>query len=232
MSLIGTMFKEPRVFVHDAYNLSRLYSKYGELTAFAGLTIFSAGSGYFPAGLALTDVRTQGGHGGGLTVDITTNAAGGVTAATVNQQGEGYLPNDIVSIDASFGGIETGTGNGNATIQIQPADLVAATAWALGDPLTIMPYEKTSISYFKEKSSYTYEFGGTTFENPGPPAGIYVGVDMDLTVILENPIDAYTGVPDKQIEFTGLKGGTFYPLSVLTVTAQSAGGLADIIAVW
>ena len=46
---------------------------------------------------------------------------------------------------------------------------------------------------------------------------------MDITVINE---------AETEVEYKGVKAGSFLPVSVLSVTAQSAGGLDDILALF
>ena len=223
MSLIGTMMREPRVFAHDAYALSQLQSQFGSIAA-AGLTVQSDGTNYFCANGA-TDVRTQGGSGSGLTVDLTVDPlTGGVTAAAVNQQGSGYVAGDIVTIDAECG-------QNTATLLIGVPDLSLPVAWTIGDPLTIMPGPKTDISFYREKTQYSYTFGGVDFVNPGPPAALYIGVDTAITVIMEASNNIFTGAT-KEVEIPGLKAGTVLPFSVLTITDLGAATLDDIIALW
>tara|TARA_R110002020_G_scaffold64375_3_gene170792 strand:+ start:2482 stop:3159 length:678 start_codon:yes stop_codon:yes gene_type:complete len=225
MSLIGTMYKEPRVFAHDAYALSDLKKKYGIIDPPPySLNIRSQGVDYSCANGA-TDVRTQGGSGSGLTVDLTVNpATGGVSNAAVNNQGFGYLPGDIVSIDADCG-------KNTATLIINPVDIVTAVAWAFGDPLTIKPGPKTDISFYGEKTQYSYTFGKTNYVNPGPPAALYIGVDMDISVIMEASNSIFDGTT-KVTQFKGVKAGTVLPFSVLTVTNTTAGTLDDVVALW
>ena len=223
MSLIGTMYKEPRVFAHDAYALSQLKSEYGVVFA-AALTIQSDGTNYFCANGA-TDVRTQGGNGSGLTVDLTVDPlTGGVTAAAVNQQGSGYLPGDVVTFDAECG-------QNTADAVITALNLGPAVAWAAGDPLTILPGPKTDISFYREKTQYSNTFGGVDFVNPGPPAALYIGVDTSITVIMEASNNIFDGTT-KEVEIPGLKAGTVLPFSVLTITDLGDATLDDIIALW
>jgi len=225
MSLIGTMYKEPRVFAHDAYALSALEAQYGIIDPPPySLNIRSAGLEYYCADGA-TDVRTQGGSGSGLTVDLTVNMANGVIGnAAVNNQGFGYVPGDIVSVDAECG-------NNTGTLIINAVDIVTPIAWAYGDPLTIKPGPKTDIGYFKEKTQYSYTYGKNNYVNPGPPAALYIAADMDITVIMEASNDIFTGVT-KQTQFKGVKAGTILPFSVLTVTNISAGTFDDVVALW
>jgi len=223
MSLIGTMHKEPRVFAHDAYALSQLQTRYGNVAA-AGLTLQSQGQNYFCANGA-TGVRTQGGNGSGLTVDLTIDmATGEVATALVNNTGTGYLPGDVVTIDAECG-------SNTATAVISALDIGAPIAWAAGDPLTITPGPKTDIDFYREKTQYRYTFGKNTFTNPGPPAALYIGIDTSITVIMEASNNIFDGTT-KEVIIPGLKAGTVLPFSVLTVTDLGNATLDDIIALW
>lgn len=69
--------------------------------------VIASGSGY--ASLNGNNVNTTGGSGNGLTLKITTNTAGNVTAATIASRGVGYKAGDVVTING---------GNGNATVRI------------------------------------------------------------------------------------------------------------------
>lgn len=69
--------------------------------------IVNAGTGY--AALNGDNVNTSGGSGNGLTLRITTNASGAVTAATIASRGTGYEAGDVVTVNG---------GNGNATVRI------------------------------------------------------------------------------------------------------------------
>ena len=70
---------------------------------------FVAGTGY-PASVTNQETVTTGGSGTGLTVNITTNGSGVITALPIiNKSGEGYVEGDVVSI---FGG-----SNGTVTVQ-------------------------------------------------------------------------------------------------------------------
>ena len=66
-----------------------------------------SGTGY--ALLNGNNVNTTGGSGNGLTLRITTNTAGNVTAATIASRGTGYKAGDIVTIAG---------GNNNAAVRI------------------------------------------------------------------------------------------------------------------
>ena len=79
-------------------------------------------------GVALT-----GGSGTGATADITVNAAGVVTSATLVNAGTGYTANDVLSVAASSIGDGAGTGFG----------LTVATVGGTGDIATTTPGPRT-----------------------------------------------------------------------------------------
>jgi len=70
---------------------------------------FAAGTGY-PASVTNQEAETTGGSGTGLTVNITTNGSGVITALPIiNKAGEGYVEGDVVNI--------SGGSNGTVTVQ-------------------------------------------------------------------------------------------------------------------
>ena len=68
------------------------------------MTLKSAGSGFAPAPGTVTNKATTGGSGSGLTLDLTVNAAGETTSATVNTSGEGYKVGDVIEVPIQGGG--------------------------------------------------------------------------------------------------------------------------------
>ena len=83
-----------------------IYIPIGAVDTFSA---FVAGTGY-PASVTNQETTTTGGSGTGLTVNITTNGSGVITALPIiNKAGEGYVEGDVVSI---FGG-----SNGTVTVQ-------------------------------------------------------------------------------------------------------------------
>jgi len=68
------------------------------------MTLKSAGSGFAPAPGTVTNKATTGGSGSGLTLNLTVNAAGETTSATVNTSGEGYKVGDIIEVPIQGGG--------------------------------------------------------------------------------------------------------------------------------
>ncbi len=58
-----------------------------------------------------------------------------------------------------------------------------------------------------------------------------MGVTGDITVILEDPVDEMTGIPNKTVQFLGVQAGTFLPIKALTVTVWG-GSLDDIVAMY
>ena len=72
------------------------------------------GDGY-PAGTTTDVATTSNGSGTGLTVDITVTN-GKIQSATINQDGEGYAVNEIISISGGdgFGSVSVATIHGNS----------------------------------------------------------------------------------------------------------------------
>ena len=70
--------------------------------------------------------------------------------------------------------------------------------------------------------TYTTSLGATVYHTPGPGAALYVGADMDITVINE---------AGTEVEYKGVKAGSFLPVSVLSVVAGPA-DLDDVLALF
>jgi len=223
MSLIGTMLKEPRVFTHSATRLSDLDSTWGIVSGVLTPQLASAGQDY-PAG-PTAGVTTTGGSGIGLTVDVTA-VLGVITIVSVTAGGEGYKAGDIVRID-SIGGLGEG-----AYLELIQANLAVGTPWALGDPLSPLGIVKGAPldSVMRENSTrYLVGVNEHFFNKEG--ATLYVGVTGNITVILEDPVDEMTGIPNKTVQFLGVQAGTFLPIKALTVTVWG-GSLNDIVAMY
>ena len=60
----------------------------------SNLTVATNGTGYNTA----TSVATTGGTGSGLTVNITVNASGQITAVTPSSRGNGYIAGDLLTV--------------------------------------------------------------------------------------------------------------------------------------
>ena len=67
---------------------------------------FAAGTGY-PVSVTDQETTTTGGSGTGLTVNITTNSSGNITAVSVNKPGEGYTESNTITISGGSGGTAT-----------------------------------------------------------------------------------------------------------------------------
>lgn len=102
---------------NQAINASYTYSNEGTFlyneTAIVPGPVYKLGSfASFGSGYALlngNNLNTTGGSGLGLTLRITSNSAGQVTAATIASRGTGYKAGDIVTIAG---------GNNNAKVRI------------------------------------------------------------------------------------------------------------------
>jgi hypothetical protein len=208
MSTIGTTLKQPRVFAHDAIALSALNYPSNTL---ATLTIVAGGNNY-TAGVVHSRAITGGGSGAQVTITVAAGVVNGATIAAGNG-GINYTVGDRITLSQS--------GSDEDCI-LQVASITAAPAWALGDPITPMPDNFDTVPYWNEKMAYTYttSLGATVHETPGPGAALYVGVAMDITVINE---------AGTEVQYKGVAAGSFLPVSVLSVVAQSAGTLADIL---
>jgi|TARA_R110002020_G_scaffold30347_3_gene95715 hypothetical protein len=220
MSTIGTTLKQPRVFAHDAIALDDLCGNISGTIVTPGLLVplvapDVGGTGYAVGGPHAT--VTNGG-GSGATVTINNVAAGAVTDFDITGIGQDYEVGDSLTVQS---------GNNDCIIFITET---GCSAWALGDPITPMPNEAlgsmNSVPYWNEKTAYVYSsavLGTGPFETPGPGAALYVGAAMDITVINESTTE---------VTYKGVAAGSFLPVSVLSVTAQSAGGLDDILALF
>ena len=112
--LEGNMQAEPRIFAHDAVAVPTIGAVTGLYTDINephwGSTLYG-GTGY--AAGTTTGVATTGGSGAAsLTVDITANADGVITAVSVNTAGSAYLEGETITI---------ATGGANATVKISTA---------------------------------------------------------------------------------------------------------------
>ena len=221
MSTIGTTLKQPRVFAHDAIALSGLCGNISGIIVAPGLAVpltapDVGGSGY---GIGGPHATVTNGGGSGATVTINNVAAGAVTDFDITGIGQDYEVGDSLTVQA---------GNNDCVIFITET---GCSTWALGDPITQMPNETlgsmNSVPYWNEKTAYTYTMtlpGPTgTFQTPGPGAAIYVGADMDITVVNE---------AGTTVTYAGVTAGSFLPVSVLTVKIISAGTTADVLALF
>jgi len=101
-------------------------------------------------------------------------------------------------------------------------------AWILGDEIIpqpiLAPPTSDPISYYNEKSSYTFTSTaqvGVVKNTPGPGVGLYIGVGGDVTVVMES---------GNEVKYTGVVAGTFLPISILTVVALAGGPTtADVL---
>ena len=213
MSTIGTTLKEPRVFAHDAIALADL-TGYPPTPA-ATFTIIDGGTDY--TGGTVYRTVSQGGREANVNV-VTVGAGGEVTSVNLagGDGGRNYTVGDRLTLVG-------GTGNNDCVLEV--ATVAATGAWAFGDPIVAPRSTFNTVSYWNEKMSYTYTTsvtGTTVFHTPGPGAALYVGADMDITVINE----ACT-----EVEYKGVKAGSFLPVSVLSVVAGPA-DLDDVLALF
>ena len=210
MSTIGTTLKQPRVFAHDAIALSGLDYP---INTIATLTIVNGGSNY-TAGIVDSTAIIGGGSGAEVTIVVGAGIVTGATIVGAYDGGINYQVGDQITLSQS---------GSDENCILQVATIVATTPWALGDPITPMPSNFSTVSYWNEKMAYTYTSTaqpGVVKETPGPGAALYIGAAMDITVINE---------ATTEVEYKGVAAGSFLPVSVLSVVAQSAGTLDDIL---
>lgn len=92
----------------------------------SNVAITNAGTGYTNA----TSVATTGGSGSGLSVNIETNANGGVTKIILVSRGNGYIAGDIVTVTGGNLNCKfrvTNVQNSNGEIEITKFDNVKMT---------------------------------------------------------------------------------------------------------
>ena len=213
MSTIGTTLKQPRVFAHDAIALSGLNYP---INTIATLTIVDGGSNY-TAGIVDSEAITGGGSGAEITIVVGAGIVTGATVVGAYDGGINYQVGDQITLSQS---------GSDENCILQVATITVATPWALGDPITPMPNNFNTVPYWNEKMAYTYTSTaqvGVVKETPGPGAALYIGAAMDITVINE---------ATTEVEYKGVAAGSFLPVSVLSVVAQSAGGLDDVLALF
>jgi len=213
MSTIGTTLKQPRVFAHDAIALDDLCkATSGVLTG----TVTSGGVGGYVA-LATYETTTNSTYGSGATIRVDTVIGPGIVQTfTIINAGEFYEAGDILTLVG-------GGSSDDCTIEVST---VGCTTWEFGDPITPMPNNFDTVPYWNEKTSYTYTTSLVgnpgPHQTPGPGAALYVGADMDITVINE---------AGTEVEYKGVKAGSFLPVSVLSVVAGPA-DLTDVLALF
>ena len=211
MSTIGTTLKEPRVFAHDAIALNDLTYPPTPAVTF---TVVEAGTDYTAA--TVYDTMSQDG-GREANINVVAVGVGGTVTSVDLAGGDGgynYAVGDLITL--------TGQGSNNNCI-VEVATVNAATGtWSLGNPITPMPRSFNTVPYWDEKTAYTYSTSlpSGPFQTPGPGATLYIGADMDITVINE----ACT-----EVEYPGVASGSFLPVSVLSIVAKSTAGLDDVL---
>jgi len=232
MSLIGTMYKEPRVFAHRMVPLESLtIARRVPRT----VIIIDGGTG-FPVApttygpLGTGEVVTTNGNGVNISIQVAALAHpdGTVLAAApdvgftiANILPDGYRVGDRLSL-------ESPTPGGNPCIlevtvlYLEDPSYGSSGNNGIGkqgwEPYYPIVYKNSPYNiYYNTKEPLTcYDDGGT-----GPievfcaygSVGIYIGQDGDYTFIDEAGFE---------VEMLGLKAGSFLPILVVTVTAGPA----------
>lgn len=208
MSLIGTMYKEPRVFAHDAIPLNELPDTLtGAIATVSIATALPAGSGYSGASNMIM------GGGSGCGAEISALVIGGEIQSFVNpvSTGSNYQVGDVLTAT------QPGASN---DVTVTVATLATPTVWALGDPIVPMtPCETVPSPYTFTSTAQP----GIVKSTPGPGVGLYIGVAGDITVIMES---------GKEVVFLGVAAGTFLPISVLSVVALSGPTTAQVLTIY
>ncbi len=214
MSVIGTTYKQPRVFAHDATALEDLCgSPVNVIATLAVAPPAEPGTGY-AAGVYET---TTSGSGVGATVTVLTVTdplVGDVATFSLTTGGEHYKVGDILTLVG-------GTSDNNCQIEI--ASVTACGTWAFGDP--IVPTTGAVINYAFEKETY-YWHDGSGVQAGRACAALYVGSDMtSIKVIQEGK--ANKGAPTAPAAtptttYYNVPAGSFLPISIVTVVGAVA----------
>ena len=216
MSVIGTIYKQPRVFAHDATALADLCGS--PVNAIATLAVAppaEPGTGY-AAGVYET---ITSGSGVGATVEVLTVTdplVGDVATFTLTTGGEHYKVGDILTLIG---------GGSDDNCQIEIASITACDTWTWGDP--IVPTTGAIINYAFEKETYYWNDGSGVHAGRACSA-LYVGANMtSITVIQEGK--AIQGAPTAPAAadtptttYHNVPAGSFLPISVVTVTGATA----------
>ena len=231
MSVIGTTYKQPRVFAHDATALQDLCGATGVITALVAAPPAEGGSNY----LAGTIYTTNSSNGGiGATVEVlTVDGTGAVLTFALAEGGEHYNNGDVITLIG---------GDNNCRIEIQTVS--TCTAWAMGDPVSPTSPTFNGVNYTFEKSNYYWSSGGVGGVRSGRAcSALYIGADMaTLEVIQEGK--AIQGAPTNPsaaetptTTYHNVPAGSFLPVSVVTVVSATAttpgdlpaGGVEEVI---
>jgi len=222
MSLIGTFYKEPRVFAHSMKPLSSFVSIPNQITTVT-VTPITAGESYS----ATTTYATTGGSGYGAEIEVNTVGGSGEVTAVVaipTTLGPNYKVGDILTLVG---------GDGNCTVEV---DAVTDIGWTEGYPLNPAPslpanpptstYDPT-VGYLDSQTiTYTTD-SGLVMRSSKIGAGVYCGSAGNLEVIMEDGNMAL---------IKGIAAGSFLPISILTIDHWDPAGTtitaADILIIY
>ena len=169
----------------------------------SAVSIISGGTSY----VSSTNVPTNGGSGGGLTVD-TTASAGVITAAVVNNPGAGYTQGDTVTVLGS-----NGDGQANLTVLVidQSTFIIDTTNW----PNSIVVNQKQTLP------------AGTTINIVYPETTMQDAVSEYLPVEATGIISSFDGVSGFvfNMPFISFTGNT--QLENLTIYRKNSLGLYE-----
>jgi len=219
MSLIGTMYKEPRIFAHHMVALSSLV-----LTDRIPrvITIIESGSGFAagpvvfgPSGTG--EVVTTNGNGVNIDLSITA-VAGSVTVVSVSLGftyesliiPDGYAVGDRLEVASPTPGVDAAIFEVTSLYQDGPSFSNGAQAFGQGTWGSYYPiiyknapysqFQKPLVCYGNDCGDIVCAYGSV---------GLYIGLDGDYTVVDE---------AGWVVTLMGLKAGTFCPILVVSVT--------------
>ena len=219
MSVFGQTQNQPRVFAHDAIELTDLCDSLPVNSIATLAAVVTSGGLNYTAGPTTYPTATNG-SGTGATVSVTGIGGGGVvTAFTLVDAGTGYEIGDSLTL----------LGGDNGCV-IQVLTITACTAWDYLDPIVHVPASFTDLTTW-DKRIYKYNDGTTAFQAGGTCA-LYIGTAMtSLTVIQEGAANANSGniltIPTRQTTYKGIAAGSFLPISIVTIVSGVAADASD-----
>ncbi len=192
----GTTSGDPTMF---EYNVHSYTFATGPITS---LITLGAGSGYLPG--TYTGLPAVGGSGTGATLNVTVDANGYVTAASINAAGSGYTAGDGLTVTA---GIGSGTG-------------FFVTVGPIGGPITAIQVGTTGTGY--TPGSYTAVTTTTTGVGSGATLDIIVGASGSITSVVVNAAGTGYAAGDALIpDSTTIGVGTGLVITVTSVNTAT-----------
>lgn len=180
ITILGTSL-EGASPANDATLTVTAASNLNTVATFNNSTLFG-GSGY----TSTTNIGTKGGTGTGLTVNLTIDANGTVTAIAVNQAGKNYTVGDTITVDQGrvliANLVNSGSGYTSGT------KTTTTTGSGLGLTLNITANAIGGVTSFTQGSQGT---GYTSNSNVATTGGSGTGLTVDIQA---TPIGGVSGV--------------------------------------